>query len=132
MGVIGYYVTCDDAMCANCAPDGFADGDYTDWSGFEGWTEPIAIFDDSESDSTTFCKVCESLIPQTLTSVGIADLVERMTETVKDAKDGGRRCILRQVWEQYSADVDESDLRAILAAFVATFPRSDQYSPKTD
>lgn len=83
-GPIGYYVTCDDALCADCAPAGFAESDYSEWEGFDGWSEPIAIFPSTESDTPTHCAECEALIPHDLTPDGLAYVAERL------AADDGR------------------------------------------
>src|SRR5215831_15331661 len=69
---LGYYVTCDDALCRDC----FDKPGYT-WPGFEGWEEPIAIFNDSESDTPTHCCQCGAVIRHDLTPDG--------GEYVKDA-----------------------------------------------
>lgn len=128
MSVIGYYVTCDDAVCTDCAPDGFADGDYAEWAGFESWEEPIAIMSDEESDSPTHCRECEALIAITMTSDGYRYVAEHVTDAAQN--DGGRRCITRQWWQEYGDGIEESDLREIISAMVATWPERDEYSPK--
>ena len=65
---IGYYRNCDDAICASCAPRGYAEG--SAWVAFEGWTEPIAIMSYTESDTPTHCEECRILIPHALTDYG--------------------------------------------------------------
>lgn len=92
MKMVGVYITCDDALCTNCAHrrfvfvSGESEGDPWDilvrnWrkaGGFESWDEPAVIFDDTESDSPTHCKKCGELIPHDLTPDGYR-LVEDST-----------------------------------------------------
>ena len=73
---IGYYLSCDDAVCDDCAPKGFREGDYSEWLGFEDWTEPIPIMQDDECDTPTHCVDCRELIPHALTSHGYAYVLE--------------------------------------------------------
>ena len=40
------------------------------------WVESEPIFADSESDTPTFCTICESLIPHGLTQEGISYIAE--------------------------------------------------------
>jgi hypothetical protein len=79
---IGYYITCDDALCVDCFTE-HTDGSYDDavkrWEeagGFEGWTEPIAIFEDTEADSPTHCVQCSACIEHGLTDDGYAYVLQ--------------------------------------------------------
>lgn len=127
MSTVGYYITCDDAICDECAPAGFADGDYSFWDGFEDWDEPIAISSGDELDAPTHCVDCEALIAHQLTSVGyeyVADAIER------GVRDGdGRHCIHRAWWEQYGAEIDDDRVRDIVTAMAEKWPERDEYSP---
>lgn len=73
MEPIGYYVTCDDAVCAE-------DFDPATWEGFEDWDEPLAIFADTESDTPTHCVACRDLIPHALTSDGYIYVWDALNE----------------------------------------------------
>jgi hypothetical protein len=108
---IGFYVDCDAAECAYChEPES--------WKGFESWTEPLAIFADSEADTPTHCAVCEELIPHALTPDGYAYVRESLIEAQRDSR--GRQCIVRQWVEEYLDEESEA---------VADWPERDAYSP---
>ena len=112
-GPIGYYLNADDAVCAeHYEPE--------NWEGFEGWDEPLAIFEHDEADSPTHCTVCEDVIEHSLTSEGYDYVREALDRAV--AGDG-RRCIVRAWVETYLAD-DEAAISA-----VADWPERDDYSP---
>jgi hypothetical protein len=113
MTVLGYYVDCDTAHCADCV-------DLEGWEGFEDWDEPLAISAWDESDTPTHCAICESLIPHGLTSDGLAYVAEHFDRAV--AVDGGRRCIVRAWVETYAEDPEAR-------ATVEGWPTSDDYSP---
>ena len=127
MSVIGYYITCDDAICEECAPADFEDGDYSEWRGFEDWSEPIAILSDTESDTPTHCAECESLIGHALTSDGYEYVAEHIANAARD--DGGRRCITRQWWERYGSELYGRQLPQIVGAMISTWPERDKFSP---
>ena len=73
MWPIGYYLTCDDAVCDDCFDPG-------SWEGFEDWDEPLAIFADTESDTPTHCVRCHALIPHELTTEGYRYVREAVAE----------------------------------------------------
>ena len=69
-GPKGYYLDCDTAVCAECAPEGFEDANYSEWSGFEGWDEPIVIGYFSEpGDSDDYCAEWGEIIQEGLSSL---------------------------------------------------------------
>jgi hypothetical protein len=107
METLGWYVTCDDAVCVECAPAGFADGDYRAWLRFPGWAGPIEITDGggSESDTPTHCHVCEALIPHRLTPDGYAYVGERLRDHLADG--GGRAEIQRAWFDAYGDGLDD-------------------------
>lgn len=113
---LGYYETCDDARCRDCVPSGYADGDYSGWSGFEGWEEPIAIFNDTESDSITHCRTCRAVIKHDLTSDGYRYVMDAVIELISEP--GSHQAdVVAQWWDAYGADewgLDASDLREII------------------
>lgn len=105
MSVVGYYITCDDAVCEDCAPAGFNEGDYSQWDGFESWEEPIVIFRDTESDTPTNCKECGEVIPHALTREGYAYVEQYMRDDIKDAlcETNHRGVAVVHAWlEQYA------------------------------
>jgi hypothetical protein len=116
METLGWYVTCDDAVGVECAPAGFADGDYRAWLGFKGWGSPIEITDgaESEADSPTHCHVCEALIPHRLTREGCADVAERLREHLDG--NGGRAEIQRAWFDAYGDGLDDETRELALAA----------------
>lgn len=109
----GYYLNCDDAVCIEHAPEGFADGDYSKWAGFRGWETPAVILDSEESDSPTHCSVekCEALIPHELTSAGYEYVAEHVTSFL--LSEGGRREILLAWWDQYGDVLSDETLQRI-------------------
>lgn len=68
---VGYWVTCDEAVCDDCFVE-------DEWPGFENWERPLAIFGDSERDSPTHCDTCGELIPHELTTHGYEYVRERV------------------------------------------------------
>lgn len=84
---IGFYVTCDDAECADCH-------DPAAWQGFEGWEEPLAIFRDTEMDTPTHCVKCRSLIPHALTADGYDYVSEAWAEAGGYAAHSSARAVL--------------------------------------
>lgn len=110
---IGYYLNPDDAVCTDDAPAGFADDNFSSWSGFRGWESPAVIFDHEESDSPTHCSVCGTLIPHALTPDGYASIMETITSDLADGT--GRPEIYGQWWDEYGQNLDESNLREIIS-----------------
>jgi hypothetical protein len=130
---IGYWLTCDDAVCTACAPSGFAEDDFSEWPGFESWDEPLIITAEDESDSPTHCSVCESLIEHRLTSDGYAYVAQAMAEHLSEMDSHpddrtGRACILKAWWNAYGDDSDNSGLDVD----VSSWPDHDEYSPKQE
>lgn len=122
MEPIGYYLTCDDAVCAEhvtVIADGYDVGTYfisgEQWAGFEDWPDPLPIFWSDEADTPTHCVECEALIPHRLTDYGM--------EYVREALEmpGGRRCIERAWVLEYLPSQ---------AHIVRDWPTHDAYSPK--
>lgn len=97
---LGYYVTCDDAVCADCAPAGFEDGDYHAWLGFKGWESPIAIFMDAESGSPTHCHVCGAVIAHDLTPDGEAYVLDAIADLAGDPGSHSAD-VMAQWWAAY-------------------------------
>ena len=91
---IGFYVNSDDAQCADCHDPG-------EWSGFEDWQEPSAIFDGTIGDAPTHCIDCGSLIPHGLTADGYGYVAERL------ARRDGRPDILDKWAQTYGAYLDD-------------------------
>lgn len=81
---MGWYVDCDSAVCRDCAPAGFASGDYSEWPGFEGWEDPLAICNDDESDSVTHCRECGAVIVHDLTAEGGEYVKEAIAELISE------------------------------------------------
>lgn len=110
---LGYYVDCDTAICRDDAPAGFAHGDYSEWPGFEGWEEPLAIFMDAESDSVTHCSKCGRVIARDLTTDGFRYVQEAITEFITEP--GAHTAdVMAQWWDAYGDRFDVSDLREII------------------
>ena len=74
---IGHYINPSNAICASCWKT------EPEWSGFDGWDEPAAIFADTESDSPIHCARCDSLIPHKLTPDGLAYVLEAIQEAIQ-------------------------------------------------
>ncbi len=110
---IGYYVNCDDAVCRDDAPTGFASGDYSEWPGFEGWEEPAAIFNDSESDTPTHCVTCGAVIAHDLTVDGDHYVMDAITEFISDGSSHNAD-VMAQWWDAYGNTLSESDLREVI------------------
>jgi hypothetical protein len=121
---IGYYVTCDDAVCADCAPSGFAQGDYSGWPEFEGWEEPIAITMDDESDSITHCRECSRVIRHDLTPDGTAYLIDSLAEQISEP--GSHTAdVMAQWWDAYGEDLDENTLHLLAGTFSSPAENAD-------
>jgi hypothetical protein len=121
MATLGYYITCDDAVCKACYQ---ATGGLAEWrarGGFETWERPIPIRSgtEGEADSPTHCWRCEALIPHKLTSDGLEYVCEAYREAA--AGRGGRRCIVRAWVLEY--------LGPAAQVFVIDWPRADRWSP---
>jgi len=126
---IGYYVTCDDAVCRDCIPDAdaWSRGDYTGWDGFEGWEEPAVIFTDTESDTPTHCGTCGAVIRHDLTADGARYVMEAIAEFI--AGEGHNPDVMAQWWDAYGEDeyaLDRNDVceiirRAMVARGVTEF-----------
>lgn len=100
---LGYYVTCDDALCEDCF---HADG--YEWPGFEGWEAPLAISETDEADTPTHCVECKDLIPHELTKGGYA-YVEGAIEGLI-VHDDGEGEIVRAWWQAYRDDIQTDDI----------------------
>jgi hypothetical protein len=109
---LGWYVTCDDAVCRSCAPDGFAAGDYSEWGGFESWETPAAITFSDESDSVTHCRECSAVIGHDLTPDGTRYVLTAITEFITG--EGHTPDVMAQWWDAYCDTFDEADLRDII------------------
>jgi hypothetical protein len=110
MNPIGYYVSCDDAICEDCAPEPVKG---VTWivPGFMGG-EPIPIYRDTEADTPTHCCECGDLIPHALTREGYAYVLERALSHAADST--GVKCprpngslvaghgTLAEWWNKYS------------------------------
>ena len=126
MSVEGYYVTCDDALCTDCAPAGFAEGDFSEYAGFEDWTEPIAIFGDTESDSVTHCAECGAIIEHDLTAEGYA----AVNEAIREGFAGGIQNPVTVLWIDSFEDYDD-DVRDA-ATFYRLMPRDTEWIERDD
>jgi|SRR5581483_7724006 len=118
---MGYYVDCDSAVCRDCAPAGFAGGDYSQWEGFEGWESPIAIFMDGESDSPTHCCKCSAVIAHDLTIDGAVYVRDAIAEFISG--NGHAPDVMAQWWDAYGDTFNSDDL-ALIAGTVAA-PTAD-------
>lgn len=96
MKPIGFYVTCDDAECADCHES-------SEWRGFEDWTEPIVIWSDTESDTPTHCHICGNLIPHALTHYGYRYVQD---EIASDIKSGYKSPATEQWMDEYGSELD--------------------------
>ena len=121
---LGYYVDCDTAHCRDCVPDTWARGDYTGWPGFEGWEDPIAIFNDTASDTPTHCAICSAVIRHDLTPDGVLYVRDAIAEFI--AGEGHTPDVMAQWWDAYGEEeynLDDDDLR-LIAGTVAS-PSAD-------
>lgn len=111
---LGYYVNCDDAVCRDCAPAGFAEGDYSEWPGFEGWESPAAIFNDSESDTPTHCRQCGAVITHDLTREGGEYVKDAVAELISEP--GSHTAdVIAQWWAAYAGTgLNDKDFADIL------------------
>lgn len=89
---IGYYITCDDALCDECFRDN-TDGSYEDavrrWEeagGFEGWEAPLAIFEDTEADTPTHCCECGMVLDHALTDDGYTYVLDSVVQCFREGK----------------------------------------------
>ena len=126
MQVVGYYTDCDTALCADCAPEGFADSDYVQWEGFEGWDEPLAIFDDTESDSVTHCADCGAVIDSALTEEGY----RYIGEAVREGFGKGMQNPVTVLWLDEYAQWDD-DLQA-MDEFYRLLPKDSAWVERDD
>lgn len=121
---IGYYLNCDDAVCTDDAPAGFANEDYSEWSGFEGWETPAVIFDHEESDTPTHCKTCEALIPHALTSDGADYVAEKIGSNLGDTGHTVR--YVSEWWDEYGDGLSEDQLREIITEALGQRAKAEQ------
>lgn len=101
LGMLGWYVNCDDAVCAGCAPEGFTRGDYSGWGG--SWESPATIWDDGASDTPTHCGTCGQLIPHPLTADGYDYVGESLERALRDGDIGAA---IGAWMDAYGDDVD--------------------------
>ncbi len=111
----GYYLTCDDAVHVGCW-----DGE---WEGFEDWTEPAAIFSDTESDTPTHCVVCHLLIDHRLTDDGY----NYIGEAAQDCLEAGELNPVTSAWvEHYIPDSDFAEWLRELPPWLRKLPPTTQ------
>lgn len=140
--VAGYYITCDDAVCPDHLPD--------PWEGFEDWTEPLAIFNDTEADTPTHCVECGCLIEHDLTEAGVIYVVDAILDDILPltitwqgnhryiyaaaGRIGVRNPVTTMWYEHYGPiyDLDEALIELIVAAWynrkVGPQPWADKYA----
>lgn len=106
--LLGYYVTCDDAVCSHCATIV-----NQKWPGFEDWDEPIPIFRDTELDSPVGCSECGSLIPVRLTEDGYNYVVEEIRDYLKSGPSLNSAHIYA-LWGEYGDTMVHVDLLEIV------------------
>lgn len=116
---LGWYVDCDSAVCRNCAPTGFADGDFSEWRGFEGWEEPAAICYDDESDSVTHCRECGAVIAHNLTAEGTSYVLSAITEFISEGAASHNPDVMAQWWDAYYRTFDKCDLIEVIERAMA-------------
>ena len=85
MRVLGFYVDCDTAVCADCFDRGGAEAR----RGYEWSDDPVAIMSDAESDTPTHCTFCGDLVEHALTSDGYTYVLDAMCEEIKEGKAQG-------------------------------------------
>ena len=97
---IGFYVNCDDALCA----EHFVEPAERVVTGEITADDPLAIFPDTESDSPTHCVQCGALIPHALTPDGVG----YVSDAIAEWRDWGvgNADVLRQ-WVEAYEDVIE-------------------------
>lgn len=128
---IGWYVTCDDAVCRNCAPKGFANGDFHKWGGFEGWESPAEICFNDESDSVTHCCKCSAVIAHDLTIDGARYVLSSITEFIANGADNGHDPdVMAQWWDAYYDTFGESDLREVIENAMVSAGAREYVRPK--
>lgn len=109
MATIGVYVTCDDALCRKC----FIRPGYK-WPGFENWSEPLDIDDDSSPvDSPVHCSECGVLLETPLTDEGWAYVGETVFTHMAEVAGGeGRNPVTDQWVQQWIEELTERFYRA--------------------
>ena len=80
----GFFITCDDALCYDCFVKAYDEDN--PWPGFEGWDEPLAIFNSEESDTPTHCIECGDLIEHDLTDAGYSYVAEAIGQCFQEGK----------------------------------------------
>lgn len=100
---IGYWVTCDEALCASC----FGEDDYI-WPGFESWDKPLTITGEDESDTPTHCDRCKDLIEHGLTKDGFIYVESAIEALILD--NNGEAEVVRAWWQHYKDDLDWDDI----------------------
>ena len=91
---IAYHIDCDDALCIPCFraaygvshADAVVGRDYGSWPGFEDWSEPVAIFEDTTRDTPTHCHECRALIEHDLTDEGYAYIAQGMIDGFREGR----------------------------------------------
>lgn len=126
---MGWYTDCDSAICRNCAPKGFARGDFRKWGGFEGWESPIAVCFDDERDSVTQCRACEAVIAHDLTVDGTIYVLRAITEFIASGGTVPTADVMAQWWDAYCDTFGRVELVDIIEdAMVSAGAR--EYRPK--
>lgn len=115
MYTLGYYIDCDNAICIDCyakaygvsISDAELGTDYGSWPGFEGWEEPLVIFEDRESDSPTHCCECGVLIEHDLTDEGYRSVAEALGSCFQEGKQNP---VVKQWIDYYGEWLDDVEL----------------------
>jgi hypothetical protein len=109
---LGYYVTCDDALCVECCRDlpevnDAPNHDYPWWSGFESWESPLAISESDESDSPTHCDKCGIVIEHDLTDDGYHMVFEAVLQGFVEGKQNPVVIQWLEAYEEYMQERDD-------------------------
>ena len=111
---IGYYVTCDDALCMECVGklpviENPPNAEYPWWQGFEGWPEPLSISESDESDSPTHCVECGVLLEHDLTVFGYSMIFDAVLEGFADGKQNPVVVVWLNAYRDYMIETLSED-----------------------
>lgn len=132
MAVSGFYITCDDAECVDCYERAGGEAAWRANGGFESWEEPLAIFDDAESDTPTHCCECGEVIEHDLTDYGYGYVGEAILDGFKEGKQNPVVVQWIAAYTRMGEDLFDDYRTSDVVDLYGMLPRDLQWSERDD
>jgi len=125
--IIGYYINCDEALCADCAnTEGI--GKANEKEAEISPTNPAPIYRDTEADAPTHCARCQVLIPHQLTSAGLSFIADVIATRLCGLL--ANESVVAAWWRVYGDQISDDCIRDTIDDWATESPHSDDYVPK--